>query len=103
MPGCWVSLLQRLRERDGEVNGSKDFIEALQMCCTYGEEAMTSAVERALRHPEVALGTIRYHLWSSREKKAPEPAALAVGGPRVTACSAAAYMSLCGGEELSHE
>ena len=103
VPGCWKAFLRALRARDGEVTGSKAFIEALLLCRSWGTDAVTDAVEQALLHPEASLGTLRYHLWRHREMEAPRPRRIAVEGPRVLECQASAYMSLCAQEEGDHE
>ncbi|MFQ5381844.1 MAG: IS21 family transposase [Dehalococcoidia bacterium] len=103
VPGCWSAFLKALRRRDGEVAGSKAFIDALFLCRVWDTDAVTKAVEQALRHPEVSLGTLRYHLWRHREAETPRPGAIAVEGPTVLECHASAYMSLCMQEEGGHD
>jgi hypothetical protein len=99
---CWRTLLGVLRKREGEVQGSRSFVEVLQMCPTYGTAAVTDAVEGALTHPEVSVGTIRYHLWRHRESQQPPAEPIAVAGPSVQPMVASAYMALCGAGEDHH-
>lgn len=96
---CWKAFLRLLREREGEVVGSKSFVEALFLCRAWGRDAVTVAVEHTLRHPEVSVSTLRYHLWRSREEAAPAVTPLVVSGPTVVESRAADYMALCAGRE----
>jgi transposase len=99
---CWPALLSALRRREGEVRGSQSFIDILMLCQVHDTAAVTEAVRQALGHPQVSVGTVRYHLWSRREEEQGPRESLAVDGPRVRETRAAAYMALCGAGEDQH-
>jgi len=101
---CWPVFLTELRRREGEVLGGKSFIDTLMMCETHGTSAVSAAVEKALGHPEVSVGAVRYHLWHGREVEQPTKEPLPMAGPAVQEAHAAAYMALCSRREVqSHE
>jgi transposase len=92
---CWHELLHTLRKRDGEVTGGCIFIDTLMMCETYGVDAMETAIKRALSHPEISVGTIRFYLWRCKETDQERPKSIEVKGPSVRATDPADYMILC--------
>jgi hypothetical protein len=98
---CWRVLLGELRRRDGEVDGSKAFVDVLFLCREYGVEAVTAAVREALRHSEVSLGVVRFHLWKAAEEREPRPAAIDYPGPQVRPSSPADYADLLSSAEAS--
>lgn len=96
-PTCWSQLLVELRAREGEIDGSKHFVEALELIAHHGLEAMTRAVEAALCQGTVSLPMIRYHLGARAEEQRPELPVITYTGPSVTPGSAAIYQEvLCG-------
>jgi transposase len=97
---CWRALLADLRRRDGEVDGSKAFVDALLLCREYGVEAVTAAVRQALTFPEVSLGLVRFHLWQAAEEREPRPTAIDYPGPTVRTSSPADYAELLSGPEV---
>lgn len=97
---CWRALLADLRRRDGEVDGSKAFVDVLLLCREYGVEAVTDAVRATLSSPEVSLGIVRFNLWNATEARAPRPVAIDYPGPAVRAPSAADYATLLSGVEV---
>ena len=96
---CWRAFLRILRDREGEVAGSKAFVEALFLCRAWGTEAVTRAIQQTLSHPETSVSTLRYHLWRRREQETPPVPSLGMAGPAVQGCCAAEYMDLCRGRE----
>jgi transposase len=97
---CWKALLAELRRRDGEVDGSKAFVDVLFLCREYGVDAVTLAVRETLRFPEVSLGLVRFHLWNTVEEREPRPAAIDYPGPPVRPPSAADYAQLLSSPEV---
>ena len=96
-PPCWRRLLEELRTREGEIEGSKHFIDALQLVPRHGIDATTRAVEAALLAATVSLPMIRYHLGAQLETERPEVAPIPYEGPAVLPTSAARYEEvLCG-------
>ena len=99
----WRALLGTLRRQHGEVAGSREFVEIVQMTRPWGLDAVARAVEKALLHPEVSLASVRFHLWRHREQDEPAVQAICYDGPSVTTGNASAYMSLCEGKGGEHE
>ena len=97
---CWRALLGALRRRDGEVDGSKAFVDVLMLCREYGVEAVAVAVRAALSFPEVSLGLVRFHLWNATEERERRPAAIDYPGPAVRVASPADYQALLASEEV---
>jgi hypothetical protein len=97
---CWRVLLGELRRRDGEVDGSRSFVDVLLLCREHGVEAVTGAVRKALRYSEISLGLVRFHLWNAAEERTPRPAAIDYPGPRVWASSPADYAALLSSSEV---
>lgn len=100
---CWRSLLAALRRRDGEVDGSKAFVDVLFLCRQYGLAVVTAAVRRTLAFPEVSLGLVRFHLWNAAEQREPRIATIAYPGPAVRPSSTAAYSTLLSSEVVHHD
>jgi transposase len=98
---CWRALLGELRRREGELDGSKSFIDVLHLCRQYGVEPVTTAVREAIRHPEVSLGLVRFYLWREVEQREERPAAIDYPGPAVRPASVADYAELIGSAEVS--
>jgi hypothetical protein len=94
---CWTALLQNFRKQQGEVDGSKSFVEALFLCRLRGADAMTKAIQRTLGHPEISIGTLRYFLRLPEEQQTSSVASIEVNGPAVQPCTASVYMALCSG------
>ncbi len=92
---CWKALLSALRTRLGEVAGSQDFVDAVQLCKTWNLKRATAAVQKALRHPEISMATVRFYLWQHREEETQQPETIAYEGPQVVHKSPLQYMSLC--------
>jgi transposase len=96
-PACWVQLLEELRRCDGEIDGSKQFVEALQLTSHHGIEATTRAVEATLKAGTSSLPMIRYHLGRDEEAKRPEVVPITYAGPSVQSGSASIYEEVfCG-------
>jgi hypothetical protein len=99
---CWRVLLGALRRREGEVDGGKAFVDVLFLCREYGVTAVAGAVRRALRHPEVSLGLVRFFLWNEIEGcQEQRPAAIDYPGPVVRPASLADYAKLVTNSEVS--
>lgn len=97
----WKALLAELRRRDGEVEGSKAFVEVLLLCREWSVEAVLEAVRKALGHEEVSLGMVRFYLWNSVEKEHERPAAIEYPGPEVLQGSTSDYAGLGTTAEVS--
>ena len=91
---CWKALLSTLRHRQGEVEGSQDFVDAVLLCKIWGLKRTTAAVQKALRRPEVSMATVRYYLWQHRKEETRRPESIAYEGPQVVHKSPTQYMSL---------
>ena len=96
--GCWSALLADLRRRDGEVAGSKAFVEALFLCREYGVSAVTDAVRSTLGFEEVSVGLVRFQLWREIEAQAEPAEEIDYPGPVVPHASVADYAALMSGE-----
>jgi transposase len=103
-PGEWRGLLLQLRRHRGEVLGSQEFVDVLGLIATYGMEHVRDAVARALRHPVVSLGTVRFFLWAQREAEAPKVDRIDYGGPIVEQGSPRDYavLQIQESEEVAH-
>ena len=99
---CWSVLLAELRRRDGEIEGSKAFVEVLFLCRRWGVEAVTEAVRKALRRQEVSLGLVRFHLWNGVEQQCAPAAPIDYPGPAVRPASVADYAELLSSAEVAH-
>lgn len=97
---CWRTLLDELRRREGEVDGSKAFVDVLYLCREYGIDAVTVAVRQALAFPEVSLGLVRFHLWQEVEERERAPATIDYPGPAVRRSSPADYAELLSDAEV---
>ena len=97
VPACWLRLLQTLRNREGEIDGSKSFVAVLQLAMHHGTQLVTDAVEAALIEGSVSLPTIRYHLGCREERERSPVAPVDYAGPSVQPSLAATYEEvLCG-------
>ena len=97
VPGCWPQLLAALRQAFGEVDGSKDFIAALNLVSRHGIDEVTRAVERTIASGCVSLPVIRYHLGLNAESEKTRVRPIAYTGPGVRQGPAAAYMEVLHG------
>ena len=102
VPSCWRALLQVLRKEEGEVAGSKSFIEALYLCTLKGVEQTTQALRKALLHPHLSVATLRFYLYEEIEASSTVPSPLSFAGPKVHQDSPQAYMDLCSYTEASN-
>jgi transposase len=98
---CWRALLVELRRREGEVGGSKAFVEVLFLCREYGVAAVTDAVQSALRYEEVSVGLVRFQLWSEIEANEEGARVIDYPGPKVTQGQVSDYADLMTSEEVS--
>jgi hypothetical protein len=98
---CWRALLVELRRREGEVGGSKAFVEVLFLCREYGVAAVTDAVQSALRYEEVSVGLVRFQLWSEIEANEEGARVIDYPGPEVTQGQVSDYADLMTSEEVS--
>jgi hypothetical protein len=99
----WRVLLAELRRRDGEVVGSKAFVDVLFLCREWGVAAVTEAVGKALRRVEVSLGLVRFYLWNGVEQERQSVAPLDYPGPAVRLGSVADYAGLLTAAEVAHD
>jgi hypothetical protein len=91
---CWPELLRRLRRREGEVDGSRAFVDVLELCEEHGTEVVQEAVEAALSHPEVSRETVRYQLRARRQEASEAAEPVLFDGPCIEQGSVVAYGSL---------
>jgi hypothetical protein len=92
---CFGDWLRVLRQRLGVIDGSKDFVQTLMLCAHHSVAAVTSAVQRALEHPQPSLAQVRFHLADDRERNAPPAPVFPYPGPQVKPVSAGSYSALC--------
>lgn len=93
-PGEWRALLSELRRHRGEIQGSQEFVDVLDLIKTYGLEEVRCAVEKALRHPLISVGTVRFFLWERRGANAQRADRIDYGGPQVEQGSPSDYAAL---------
>jgi len=98
---CWRALLVELRRREGEVGGSKAFVEVLFLCREYDVSAVTEAVRDALRYEEISVGLVRFQLWHEIESKQERSQVIEYPGPTVSQGSTSDYAELMTSEEVS--
>jgi len=91
---CWKVLLGELRRREGEIAGSKAFVEILFLCREYDIPTVTEAVQQTLRHEEVSVGLVRFYLWNEIETKQGRPEPIDYPGPAVAQGAASDYAAL---------
>jgi hypothetical protein len=97
VPACWPRLLAELRDRAGEVDGSKQFLSVLQLCPVHGLEATTRAVERTLASAQVSPYVVRYHLGLEHERGDELPESIPRKGPDARQGSPQDYMEVLHG------
>ncbi|RKY17990.1 MAG: IS21 family transposase [Planctomycetota bacterium] len=100
---CWSELLRRLRRHQGEVPGSKAFVDVLALCEQHDIASVEAAIAVALSHPEVSRETVRYQLRRQRAADSPPPAQVVFAGPSIEQGSAASYGSLVHGNPVAKE
>ena len=88
-----------LSRKASDCPGSKEFLETLELCSRHGTEAVALAVQRALSHPEVCLGLLRYFLAEEKEKSEEPIPSFRYAGPPVMEVSTKWYEELCSGEK----
>ena len=91
---CWSWLLRELRQEQGEVEGSQQFVQCLFLCKTHGANKATEAVESTLASGNVSLATMRYYLGLRREQEQQVPPSISYAGPEVQQGSPEAYMEV---------
>lgn len=94
VPRCWTHLLEDLRRKLGEVEGSKQFVQALYLCERHGTAETTSAVRKTLASGSTGLPVIRLYLGLEREGNQPAAPTLDYVGPQVAQGSPNAYMEV---------
>ena len=94
VPSCWPRLLAELRTRQGEIDGSRAFIEVLRLCGIHSLDAVTAAVERTLASPHVGLPVVRYHLGIDEQARQQSAVTIDYQGPPVQQGPIAAYMEV---------
>lgn len=99
---CWPELLRALRRRLGDIDGGKAFIDVLGLAQVEGVERVTEAVRGALRHPDVSVASVYFHLEGEQALVAVESSISNYVGPRSTTRALADYMALMGSEEVLH-
>lgn len=94
VPPCWPRLLAELRTRQGEIDGSRAFIEVLRLCGSHSLDSVTAAVEQTLASPHVGLPIVRYHLGVGEQAGKDVTATIDYQGPPVQQGPIAAYMEV---------
>ena len=92
---CWKSLLTAIRQRLGEVDGSREFVDIIGLCQIWDTARVTEAVKKTLAHPEVSMSTVRFFLWRKRESERPRAELIDRDGPQVKCGSTSDYGALC--------
>lgn len=91
VPSCWRSLLAAMRQRAGEVDGSRGFVEVLKLTGKHDVTALTEAVAKALAANSATPTAVRYFLGIEAEQKQTRPPMLDYGGPSVQQGPLSAY------------
>ncbi|MCP3920151.1 MAG: hypothetical protein GY711_31885 [bacterium] len=91
---CWRTLLADLRSREGEAAGSRAFVDVLHLCREYDVEIVTEAVRKSVRHPEISLGLVRFHLWNELGVQTAETVTIEYPSPEVHQGSPSVYACL---------
>lgn len=97
---CWRVLLTELRRLEGEIDGSKAFVEVLLLCREYDTCAVASAVQQTLRREAVSLGLVRFYLRREIEATDERPEEIDYPGPAVLQGSASDYADLMPSTEV---
>ena len=100
---CWSELLRRLRKFEGEVDGSRAFVDVLMLCEEYDTATVQVAVEAALTHINVSRESVRYQLRKRRAASRPPPASVVFEGPSIEQGSASVYGSLVRANAVARE
>jgi transposase len=100
--GEWRALLAALRRDTGEIRGAQEFVDVLLLCRAHSIEVVQRAVEAALRHPQVSLGVVRFHVRQQIEQAAPTPETLEYSGPTVKHGSPSDYAVLASEQAVQH-
>ena len=88
VPPEWKLLLSFLRKSEGEVAGSKSFIDVVEMAQRRGLAETTEAVRRAVQSERPSVATVRLHLGLAEESTAPK---VDFAGPRAVHGSPSDY------------
>ncbi len=99
---CWSTLLHELRARDGEVQGSKSFVDVLLLCRKYSTSVIAEAIRKALSHDSVSLGSVRFYLRDDAEQATPKVGVIEYNGPTVHQASIEQYSALLSSREVEH-
>jgi hypothetical protein len=92
---CFGEWLRLLRQHQGVIEGSKEFVQTLMLCEHHAVVAVTRAVEQALTRPKASLAWVRFFLAEEREKATPVLQTFPYAGPTVMSVSAQSYAALC--------
>ena len=91
VPTCWRSFLAAMRQRSGEVEGSRAFVEVLKLSGQHAIASLTDAVEKALATNSATPAAVRYFLGIAAEQQQPRPPVIDYGGPSVQQGPLSAY------------
>ena len=91
---CWRELLRLLRSAHGEVEGSKQFVAAVNLCVAHGTRIVTEALERAIQKPVTSLVTLRLELDRLLDASKPVIHSVEYKGPPIRMASAHDYDSM---------
>jgi transposase len=94
---CWRQLLAAMRQHRGEVDGSLEFVDVLQLCSKHGVDEVTVAVKKALDMAAATVAVVRYFLGERAESQRVMPALLDYPGPAVRQGSIDAYLEVANG------
>ncbi len=99
---CWSTLLHELRQREGEVQGGKSFVDVLFLCRKYTTQMIVEAIRKTLSHGCVSVGIVRFFLHDDVEQAAPQVGTIDYPGPDVQQASIERYSALLSPLEVDH-
>ena len=91
---CWQELLRLLQSAHGEVEGSKQFVAAVNLCVAHGTQVVTKALERAIKKPVISLVMLRLELDPLLDASKPVLQAVEYEGPSIKKASPRDYDSM---------
>lgn len=100
---CWTALLSAIRKHRGEVDGSREFVDIIQLCQPWDKAKVIEAIKKTLAKPEVSMATVRFYLWDNVEAEKEKPKSIDYKGPSVDCGKTSDYNSLCLEEGNHHD
>ena len=100
---CWTALLSTIRKHRGEVEGSREFVDIIQLCQPWDKAQVIDAITKTLAQPASSMAAVRYFLWDKVEAAKEKPKPFVYDGPSVNCGSISDYNSLCLAEGDHHD